>query len=131
MTPLGLFTLYVVFRLKHFICDFMLQSDWMALSKGKPGKEGYSALFSHTIIHAIGTLLIVLVFAPELWWLALVDLAVHSVVDRLKGVLTFRRNWKPKDTIFWWTFGIDQELHNFTHMAYIIFIFIHKGGFLL
>lgn len=131
MTPLGLLLLYVVFRLKHFICDFMLQSDWMALNKGKPGREGYNALFSHTVIHAIGTLLIMLVFAPSLWWLGIVDLVVHSIVDRLKGVLTYKRHWGTKDTIFWWAFGFDQELHNFTHMIYIVLIFMHKGGIFL
>lgn len=131
MTPIGLLTLYIVFRLKHFICDFMLQSDWMALNKGKPGKEGYNALFSHTIIHAIGTLLIMLAFAPALWWMGLVDLLVHSIVDRLKGVLTLKRSWGTKDTAFWWAFGIDQELHNFTHMVYIVLIFMHKGGLFL
>ena len=122
MTPASLIALYVAFRIKHYVCDFMLQTDWMALTKGKPGMDGYRALFSHTLIHAIGTLLITLVFAPSLWWLALVDLAVHSVIDRVKGLLTYRRGWTPKDTIFWWTFGLDQEAHNFTHLAYIIVI---------
>lgn len=131
MTPLGLLFLYIIFRVKHFTCDFMLQSDWMALNKGKPGRAGYNALFSHTIIHAVGTLLIVLVFAPSLWWLALVDFVVHSGVDRLKGVLTLKKHWQTNDTMFWWAFGIDQELHNFTHMAYIVMIFAYKGGVFL
>lgn len=128
MTPLTLLTLYVAFRLKHFIGDFLLQSDWMALNKGKPGKEGYRALFSHTAIHAIGTLLVTLLFAPSLWWLGLVDFLVHSAVDRIKGVITFKKGWKPKDTVFWWAFGVDQELHNFTHIAYVAVIFMHNGG---
>ena len=131
MTPVSILTLYLVFRLKHFACDFMFQFDWMALNKGKPGKEGYNALFSHTLIHAIGTLLIMLVFVPGLWWLAIIDLVIHSIIDRLKGVLTFQKDWKPRDTVFWWAFGVDQELHNLTHVAYIVFIFIHKGGVLL
>jgi hypothetical protein len=109
----------------------MLQSDWMALNKGKPGKEGYNALFSHTIIHAIGTLLIMLVFAPGLWWLAVVDLFIHSVVDRIKGIMTLQKGWQTQDTMFWWAFGADQELHNFTHIAYIAVIFASKGGILL
>lgn len=128
MSPLILLALYVAFRLKHFSCDFLLQTDWMALTKGRPGREGYRALFSHTLIHALGTLLIVLVFAPALWWLAPVDFAVHSLTDRIKGKLTFERNWQPSDKIFWWSFGIDQEVHNFTHMIYIVIIVIHLGG---
>jgi hypothetical protein len=128
MTPLSVLILYVVFRFKHFVCDFILQSDWMALSKGKAGREGYKALFSHTFIHAAGTLIIALIYAPNLWWLAFVDLVVHSIVDRLKGIVTLKQGWKTNDTMFWWAFGADQELHNFTHIAYIAVIFMYKGG---
>ena len=131
MTAFSLLTLYLLFRLKHFVCDFMLQSDWMALTKGKSGMEGYKALFSHTVIHALGTLIIVLIFAPALWWLAVVDLVIHSVVDRLKGIVTLRQQWKTNDKLFWWAFGVDQELHNLTHMAYLVAIFIYKGGILI
>ena len=131
MTPINLLILYLLFRLKHFACDFMLQTGWMALNKGKPGRDGYRALFSHTAIHAIGALLIILAFAPSLWWLAFVDLIIHSLVDRSKGVVTFQKGWKPKDTAFWWAFGVDQELHNLTHIAYIVLIFMHKGGVFL
>ena len=131
MTTLSLLLLYLLFRLKHFVCDFMLQSDWMALSKGKVGREGYQALFTHTLIHAFGTFVVVMIFAPALWWLAILDFFVHSIIDRLKGVLTRKKNWKTNDTMFWWAFGVDQELHNLTHMAYLIVIFIYKGGILV
>lgn len=106
----------------------MLQTDWMALTKGKPGWEGYRALFSHTAIHGIATGLIVLTFAPDLWWLAPVDFVVHSLIDRFKGILTYQKGWKHTDSIFWWTFGLDQEAHNFTHMAYIAIILLNHGG---
>ena len=128
MSPIALLILYLSFRFKHFACDFLLQTDWMALSKGKPGKEGYRALFSHTLIHALGTLVIVLAFAPSLWWLAIIDFIIHSVVDRLKGIATLKRGWKTNDTMFWWAFGADQELHNFTHIGYIAVIFLYHGG---
>jgi len=131
MTPVSLLLLYTAFRLKHFVCDFMLQTDWMALTKGMPGKDGYRALFYHTAIHAIGTTLIVLIFIPSLWWLGLVDFIIHSVIDRIKGVLTYKKGWGPKDTVFWWTFGLDQEAHNFTHLAYIVVIVIYGGGLVL
>ena len=128
MTPAALLLLYVAFRIKQFSCDFLLQTDWMALTKGKPGREGYKALFSHTACHATATLLIMLVFFPSMWWLGPVDFVVHGAVDRIKGVLTYQRGWKPADTIFWWSFGLDQEAHNFTHLAYILLILAMAGG---
>lgn len=131
MSPFLLLFLYVAFRLKQLTCDFLLQTDWMALNKGKPGKEGYRALFSHTIIHAIGTTLIVLAFAPTLWWLGGLDFLIHSIIDRTKGVLTYKKGWKPANTMFWWAFGLDQEAHNLTHLAFVVLILMDKGGIVL
>lgn len=128
MTPAALLLLYICFRLKQFGGDFLLQTDWMALNKGRPGREGYRALFSHTIYHAAGTMVITLFFAPALWWLGLVDFAVHSAVDRVKGLITYKKGWKYTDRWFWWSFGLDQEAHNFTHLAYIVVIVLHLGG---
>lgn len=131
MSPISLLVLYLAFRLKHFACDFLLQSDWMALTKGMAGKEGYKALFYHTSIHAFGTLVIVLIFAPSLWWLGVVDFIVHSIVDRVKGRVTIAKKLTTKDTLFWWAFGLDQEFHNLTHIAYVCLIFVHKDGLFL
>ena len=119
--------LYVAFRIKQYSCDFLLQNDWMAMNKGKPGMAGYRALFSHCAVHAAGTLLIALLFVPDMWWLCLVDFIVHSLVDRFKGILTYEKGWKYTDRWFWWTFGLDQEAHNFTHMVYILAIIAHTG----
>jgi len=127
MTLISVLLLYIAFRTKQFTCDFLLQNDWMATNKGKPGMEGYKALFSHCLVHAAGTGLIALLFAPALWWLALVDLAIHSFVDRLKGMLTYEKGWKYTDRMFWWSFGLDQEAHNITHMAYLLLIVAHNG----
>jgi len=131
MTPFTLLLLYLVFRLKHFACDFLLQTDWMALTKGCCGKEGYKALLIHSFIHALATFIIVLIIAPSLWWLALVDFVIHALIDRVKGRITTAKKWTSKDTAFWWAFGVDQELHNLTHVAYIALIFMHKGSVFL
>jgi Protein of unknown function (DUF3307) len=131
MTPLLLLILYLCFRAKQFICDYILQTNWMALTKGKAAAEGYRALFTHTAIHAAGTGVIMMVFAPTLWWLALVDFAVHALIDRVKGALTLKKNWKVTDTAFWWALGADQEAHNLTHLAYIVLVVMASGGLVL
>lgn len=131
MSLYSLLMLYIAFRIKHFTCDFLLQTDWMALNKGKPGMEGYKALFYHTGTHAAGSFLIAAIFTPALWWLGIADFIVHSTVDRIKGVLTYQKGWQYTDRAFWWSFGLDQEAHNFTHLGYIILIFAHAGGLTL
>lgn len=128
MTPAEILLLYVAFRLKQFMCDFVLQTDWMATTKGMPGVVGYKALFSHTATHGVATTIIALIFAPALWWLGALDFVVHSLVDRMKGMVTFQKGWKPTDRLFWWTFGLDQEAHNFTHLAYVVGIVLFLGG---
>lgn len=128
MTFSTLLLLYVLFRLKHFAADFLLQSDWMALNKGKPGREGYRALLTHTAFHGAGTAIVAAAFVPSLWWLGLVDVLVHSIVDRIKGVITIKKGWKYTDRWFWWSFGLDQEAHNFTHLAYMVVIAMHMDG---
>ena len=131
MTPLEILFLYIAFRLKQYFCDFVMQTDWMALTKGKPGREGYKALFSHTVFHGIATTLIALVFAPFLWWLGLVDFIVHSIIDRLKGLFTYKKGLSYDNRWFWWSFGLDQEAHNYTHLVYIVFMIVQSGGVVL
>lgn len=127
MTLISILFLYLAFRAKQFICDFLLQTDWMALNKGKPGMGGYRALISHCLVHGAGTGLIALVFAPGLWWLALVDVVVHALIDRLKGMITYERGWQYTDRWFWWSFGLDQEAHNLTHFVYMLLMIAHSG----
>ncbi len=124
MELIFLLFLYLSFRAKHFSCDFLLQTDWMAADKGKPGVEGYRALIPHIAIHAIGTLAVVLIFAPALWWLSIIDFIIHGVIDRMKGVVGHKKKWGIDNKIFWWVFGLDQELHNLTHLFYVVVIFM-------
>lgn len=123
--------LYIAFRVKHFACDFLFQTDWMALNKGTPGKSGYKPLFFHAGTHAIGTAAIALLFAPAFWWLGPLDFVVHSLIDRIKGLITYKCGWQPSDTVFWWGLGLDQEAHNYTHLIYIIVMVVYSGGVIL
>lgn len=128
MTATTLLLLYLTFRFKQLTGDYLLQTDWMAMNKGMPGIGGYRALVSHTSVHAAGTFIVMLIFAPALWWLGIVDFLVHSFVDRTKGVMTYKKQWTYKDRWFWWSFGMDQEAHNLTHLAFIVIVVMHYGG---
>lgn len=128
MSLTGVLVLYLAFRAKQLVCDFFLQTGWMATSKVLPfGQGGGKALAAHAGIHALGTLLLTLVFAPALWWLSPLDFVVHGAVDKLKGMITTAKGWGYKDSAFWWAFGVDQEMHNLTHLFYIVLIALHAG----
>lgn len=124
MSFVGLFYLYLCFRVKQLFCDF-IQPNWVATGKHKAlSGTGGKALLLHAGFHALGTLIITLIFAPMLWWLALVDLVLHSAIDRTKAMITDKTKWPMSSIKYWFVFGLDQEAHNLSHLAYIAYIFI-------
>lgn len=115
MTLVDIAIIYLAFRAKQLICDFFLQTSWMALEKG----NHWRPLAAHAGIHAAFTFFLMLLFAPALWWLGAVDFIVHGAIDRYKAGLTHKRGWTPAMDKFWWALGTDQEAHNLTHLAYV------------
>jgi hypothetical protein len=115
--PFGSFcALLVVMAFKHFVADFLLQTNWIA--QGKERHEGWQLpLAVHVLCHAGLTLAIALVLAPRLWWLAPVEFIVHGVIDRCKTVIGERGGWETNQPQYWWLFGFDQFLHQVTNVA--------------
>ena len=110
-----------LFIIKHLLSDFILQTSWMA--KGKEQTAGWFApLLAHIAVHAAGTLLIALLLAPQLAWLAIVDLIVHGLIDRSKTLIQKRQQLKIEQAAYWWLFGIDQTLHHLTHLVFAVWI---------
>jgi len=112
----GFCALLVVITFKHFVADFLLQTNWIA--HGKERREGWQLpLAVHVLCHAGLTLIIALVVAPRLWWLALVELVVHAAIDHGKTSISCREGWAPNKMQFWWLLGFDQFLHQVTNIA--------------
>jgi hypothetical protein len=106
---------------KHVLCDFLLQTRWMALGKDAP-KGWAMPLLVHCAIHGVVTTLGLLVLAPRFWFLGLVDFAIHLGTDRAKGycVATFRLT--GRDAWFWWLLGIDQAIHHLTDFGLAVLL---------
>ncbi|WP_430912904.1 DUF3307 domain-containing protein [Methylobacterium sp. sgz302541] len=103
---------------KHYVADFVLQTDWMA--RGKEQERGWLApLAAHVGCHMGATLLVALAVAPRLWWLCLVDGAIHFSVDRSKALIGRRGHWTPANVQFWWLLGFDQMLHGLTDIGLV------------
>ncbi len=121
-TPLFfVLALVLAFGLKHLLADYFLQTNWMARGKGRI--SGWQApLAAHAGIHSIGTLVIAVVVAPALWWLALLDLVIHGAIDRVRALPCIGGKLRPDQTHFWWMLGIDQEAHALTHLLFIAVI---------
>ena len=108
--------LLILFQVKHFIADFLLQNVWM-LQKARPGWEFVLPLSLHCGVHSLTTLTIVLYLNPSLWWLAALDFGVHFFMDRIKaGPRYLGRFTDVRGKAFWVCFGFDQMMHHLTHL---------------
>jgi hypothetical protein len=106
----------IVLAVKHVTADFFLQTTWMAT--GKDARTGWAMpLLVHCAIHGALTTAILLLLAPRLWFLGLVDFVLHLIIDRLKGLCVSTFNVTMEHQWFWWLIGIDQALHHLTGFA--------------
>jgi hypothetical protein len=108
--------LLIVYQVKHFIADFVLQNVWM-LQKSRPGWDFVLPLSIHCGVHALITLCIAIFVNPAYWWLALVDFVVHFTMDRIKaGPKYLGRFGDMRSKGYWMSFGFDQMIHHLTHL---------------
>lgn len=110
----------VALEVKHFLADWVLTSNRMAMQKGL--KLFGPWLVLHVAIHVIGSAFVLgsLGVSPE--WLIAIETAeylVHSGVDRAKGFLgQICSETKNLDSVFGrFFFGGDQVLHHATYLV--------------
>ena len=116
----SIFVLLFLYQIKHFICDYPLQNVYML---GKFKDTGWvKPLLAHTGVHALGTFIIAFAFTQMLFLsvsLALFDMFVHFMMDRIKASPRLLGRYDIKDKRFWWSLGLDQMVHHLTHYAII------------
>lgn len=108
-----LFLLFV----KHFVIDFIMQTD--AMVKGK-GIYGNLQGILHSLQHGIGTLFVcVMCIAQPIYWaiIPLADMILHYHIDYCKMRFGCRDVTQPK---FWHQLGLDQFLHYTCYLAFAI-----------
>lgn len=110
---LGL-AIMLMLTVKHFIADFVIQTDWMIAEKGYYGKMGGIA---HAAVHGFFTLVILTVFAPSVAvYYAFLDFVVHYHIDWAKMKIVQKYSYTPADKQFWKWVGVDQMLHYLTYI---------------
>jgi hypothetical protein len=117
----GLVGWMLALTVKHVIADFILQNAWLAM--GKDQKTGWALpLLIHCAIHGVLATAIIAAVQPKLWFLGLVDFAIHITIDRCKGWLVAHFEITQSTRWFWWLIGIDQALHHLTDFFLAIYI---------
>ena len=130
--PDVVFTIVVLlaFLIKHFVCDFLMQTPWMYQNKGKWMHPG--GVF-HAVSHGAGTAVIVAAtMNPLLIVIAMVvDTVLHYAIDYAKVNISAQYGWavnKPgeglliMDNKFFVMFGLDQLLHMLTYVGIIVLV---------
>ena len=122
---LDIFLLLVLFQIKHFICDYPLQTQYMLQ---KANKENWiKPLLAHAGVHSIGTFIVVSFFNIKLAFvLAFFDLILHFIVDRIKASPNIGNKWGIDKPYFWWALGLDQMSHHLINYVFI-YIIVFKG----
>ncbi len=111
-------------QVKHFVVDFLLQTKYQYLNKGKYLHPGG---LLHSGLHAIATGFIGLYFVQS-YSVALIiglfDLIIHYHVDWAKVQINTRFNLQCNTSEqFWYLVGLDQLLHQLTYIAIIFYMF--------
>jgi hypothetical protein len=121
------FLLLIVFQVKHLFGDYVFQTNWMVVGKGRPGYGFIFPLTVHVGIHAIFTAIIVYLVNPQLWYLAVIDFVVHFTMDRIKSGPNYLGRFNdPSKSSFWICLGVDQMVHHLTHYAIIWWLLLHR-----
>lgn len=97
-------TLLMLLLGAHWVCDYPLQSDFLARAKAEGPLRVYH-LLTHSGIHGWAVMMVTGSFI-----LAMVEWALHTIIDELKI-----RNRT--------TFAFDQALHIGCKIAYVAVIF--------
>lgn len=101
--------------LKHFICDFLFQTNWQAMNKGR---YAHPAGLVHTGQHVIGTAVVLFGLPLSLYaGILVVEALVHYHIDWAKDRLTRAAGLTPANHMFWTGIGFDQLTH---HMTYVV-----------
>lgn len=122
------FFLLFLYQAKHFVCDFVLQTQYML---GKFKESGWVLpLLAHSGVHSLATFVIAIVFVGPLFalLLAVFDLVVHFTMDRIKASPNLGGKYNPTEKRFWQYLGVDQMVHHVTHYVIILCIVLKYTG---
>jgi hypothetical protein len=112
-------TALLIFQIKHFICDFALQTKWQI--EGKQTYLGPGGLV-HAGLHAIGTLPALYVMGVPGWMYAAIPLGefvLHNHIDWAKAQIDATFGPDPTKLRHWIVFGTDQLLHQLTYLGFV------------
>ncbi len=108
---------------KHFLADFVWQTEKMVVGKGQYGKWGG---IHHSGLHALLTYVILVHVLPiqDCAMIAAFDFIIHYHTDWAK--MNIARGLTPQDKMYWFWLGLDQLVHSVTYIVigYVVSILL-------
>ena len=107
----------LIFQIKHFLCDFVLQTSHQVLNKGRYLHMGG---ITHAGLHMLGSLpaLLVLTRSPALIAPLLVaEWLIHYHTDWAKVQIDRALRLNDTNQLYWTIFGSDQLIHQLTYVG--------------
>ena len=114
--------LLLLLQLKHFICDFVVQTRYQLRYKGI---YGHPAGLLHAGLHTTGSAAVLI--ALKIAGLLSVSITLLAALLAAEFVLHYHIDWgkeqankplsKEEGTAYWALFGFDQFLHQATYVA--------------
>jgi hypothetical protein len=112
----------LAFQLKHFLCDYVLQTGYIVETKRIYGHIGG---LMHAGAHAIASIPAFLLLSASGTTIAIlvaIEFVFHYHVDWLKAYVDTRAGWTQKDQAYWILFGFDQLIHQLTYLAFTAYL---------
>jgi hypothetical protein len=106
-------------EIKHFLCDFVFQTEYQVRTKGIYGHVGG---FIHSGYHTIGTIPALLIMQAPLRAIVIImigEFLVHYHTDWTKSNVDSYFDWGQSDARYWMVFGTDQLIHQLTYLAIV------------
>ena len=111
-------SLVILFFVKHFLADFVLQTQYQWSNKGTFLHPGG---LIHSGIHALLTTVILLMYDVCFVELIALDFVSHYMIDYCKVNINRKFNLTTETYGFWVMTGLDQMLH---YMAYLTIFYL-------
>jgi hypothetical protein len=113
----ALIAIFAVLQIKHFICDYPLQTMYQLRNKGTYLHPGG---IIHSGLHALFTTSSFVLVPPGValgFAIVIGEFLIHYHIDWGKEQIIKRRGWVAAGREFWWAIGADQLLHHLTYVA--------------
>lgn len=112
---------FFLLQVKHFVADFVLQTDRMVHEKGIYGAR-YGIY--HSLVQSAGTFLAFAWIHPLLGIVtAFLDFMAHYHIDWAKININKKYRYTPQDHKFWFWLGLDQLAHQLTYIFLVGWVF--------